>query len=63
MHPEEFHPPLDAADFPDPVIAHPDNVIWAPITKAVKVLRDPEHNSLLECCLGEIKRYGSVKRS
>jgi hypothetical protein len=22
MHPEEFHPPLDAADFPDPVIAH-----------------------------------------
>lgn len=63
MHAEDFDPPLDSADFPDPVIAHPDNVIWAPMTRAVKVLRDPENNSLLVSCLGEIERYSSAKKS
>ena len=63
MHAEDFDPPLDSADFPDPVIAHPDNVIWAPMTRAVKVLDDPENNSLLASCLGEIERYRSSRET
>lgn len=63
MHPEELDPPLDPADFPDPVIAHADGVIWAPMAKAMKVLRDPEHHSLLAACAAEIERYGPADRS
>lgn len=63
MHAEDFDPPLDATDFPEPVIAHPDNVIWAPMARAAKVLNDPENNSLLASCLGEIQRYAPGKRA
>lgn len=63
MHPQEYDPPLDASDFPDPVISHPNGLIWAPITKAVKVLREPEQGSLLDSCLHEIKRCGLGKQS
>jgi hypothetical protein len=62
MHPGEVDPPLDAADFPDPVVVHPGGVVWAPIARAVNVLRDPARNSLLESCLGEIGRCGPAMK-
>jgi hypothetical protein len=56
MHAQDFDPPLDATEFPEPVIFHrPNNVIWAPITRAAKVLRDPESNSLHVSCIQEIQ--------
>jgi len=63
MHAEDFDPPLDATEFPEPVVFHRDNnVIWAPITKAVKVLRDPANGSLHSSCLQEIQLNGLARR-
>jgi hypothetical protein len=59
-HPKDIDTSLDMSDL---VIQHPDNVIWAPITTAAKVLQDPANNNLLSSCLGAIKIYGAANRA
>jgi hypothetical protein len=63
MHPEDCTPNLNPSDFPYPVVFHPNNLIWSPITKVVKAFDDPESNSLLATCIEEIAMQKSAAAS
>ena len=60
MHPKDIDPSLPMSDL---VVQHPPNIVWAPMTTAVKVLEDPANNSLLASGVDAVRIYGATKRA
>ena len=60
MHPVDIDPSLPMSDL---VVQHPNNIVWAPMTTAVKVLEDPAKNSLLASGVDVVRIYGTTKRA